>query len=174
MKEVKINLYMIDELNELAKEQVIQWYREREFEIPFLGEQLEEFIKEELDQVDFDGEIENVQFDLSYSQGSGVMFAGNFIYKRFGKYDKINIYIKHSGHYYHYNSKTIDLEDEDGDSINDLETEEHINDIYVDICKRAEKYGYSMIEDYYKDESIINDLRDNEYWFTESGEVWRY
>jgi hypothetical protein len=109
-----------------------------------------------------------VGYSLSYCQGDGAMFYGNFTYKKYF------ITVKHSGRYYHYNSKEIysisredrELTDDEHDKIyHDFEV------VYVKICKELEKYGYECIEAEESLESFKACCEDYNYTFRENGKM---
>ena len=125
-----------------------------EDDFPFLEENLKDVLEEELkkNKLKFDSDLK-IYFDLGYSQGSGVMFEGIITT------DKAEFKIKHIGHYYHYNSKEIELiklfeknkeiyidefnkrQDKKAEKL-----EEEFNILYKEICKKIEKMGYEIIE----------------------------
>lgn len=126
-------------------------------EYEFLSDDLKEILINKLDaqKIDYDGQNINIFFSLSYSQGDGFMFNGLI------DTQKARFKIKHSGHYYHYNSKQIDLiclfkgkdkiecycdEFSDADQKKADAEKEVFNEWYVDLCKDMEKVGYGCIE----------------------------
>lgn len=161
MKQKTINLYEFKELEKEVQEKVLIKFRENE-EFCFLKEDLEYYIKDKLKELNYNIIELAVYYDLSYSQGSGAMFIGIL------EKDNKRYIIKHSGHYNHYNSKTIDIYNiEDGEEIEDND----FNNLYVSLCKDLEEYGYSTIEEILKDENIIETIELNEYYFTKNGKI---
>jgi hypothetical protein len=147
MKTISINLYTINELKEQfpkGYEKAIQKMRE-ENEYWGLSDYMNDNLRELLDNTEIklvEGYKMQVFYSLSYCQGDGAMFEGTFLYR-----DKYYITAKQSGHYYHYNSKNITVEEEDidGNEVDTGEIEEEFNKIYVDICDELEKIGYDYI-----------------------------
>lgn len=156
-------VYNFDELSEDAKQKAIENYREGE-DFPFLTDdmlyKLEELLKENKIKYDI---TPNVYYSLSYCQGDGAMFEGLVYWKQY------QIRIKQSGHYYHYNSKTFDIDLINGNNISMKtyeKTEAEFNELYVQICKELEQYGYDQIEYATSDETISTYLREefNEFY----------
>lgn len=134
----------------------------------FLEEYLHEILKGEIEQeADIkELEIKNIYYSLSYSQGDGACFEATFYYR--GILTKVS----HTGIYYHYNSKKIEVLDYD-EKLNQEEInqyEEEINEIYVKICRYLEQQGYNYIEEeqkYQLDKEnlrrVFDDLNINDY-----------
>lgn len=101
-------------------------------------------------------------YSLACCQGDGVMFEGVFDWK------KQTVTIKHSGHYCHSYSKTVDLENVDGnESTKGLQ--DAFEAIYQKICKELERFGYDVIDDMQSEERFIEDCNANEWTFREDG-----
>lgn len=167
-----INLYTIDELEEVSKEgytRAIENEREGN-EYHFLGEYLEEYLLELLKEhkdIKYDGESDmKVYYSFPYCHGDGAMFEGYITYTYKGK--DYNIKIKQSGRYCHYNSKDFTITDEDGNYI-DGQIYEDFDSVYKDICKKLEKEGYSYIESEDSEENIHDNLSINGFMFTIDG-----
>ena len=105
--QVMVELYTVDELDATVREKVIEHYRNMvlSVEIPFLEEsmdyRLDELLVEHKLHVIKD---QKLYYSLSNSQGDGVCFTGVF------KWNCYTVYIKHSGHYNHHNSKEVIIE----------------------------------------------------------------
>jgi len=163
-KQVPITVYEFKELNPKAKEYAKKlWYEDEDY--PFLSDDLTEFIKTELENAGIQYDKLKVLYDLGYSQGSGLCFEGNFVYKN------TRIIVKQSGHYYHSNSVSFDFEDENYESIDENETTNEFKGIYKDICRKAEKAGYKEIEYRMTDEEFDELCDANGYNFYESGKM---
>lgn len=163
MKVIKTNVYTFDELDEKAKERARDWYREID-DLPFLEEDMSQKLGELLKKSKIK-EIRdvNVQYSLAYCQGDGAMFTGVF-----GWGDYIAT-IKHRGHYYHSNSKEIELShDETGEDANSIDYET-FEKIYQNICQELEKTGYKYIEYARSNEAVDESILSNEYTFTKEG-----
>ncbi len=191
MKTIEIKVYRFDELSETAKEKAIElWYENEDY--PFLSEDILSFIS------DNDTFFSNVklQYSLGYCQGDGLSFSGSFDFVKWvnEKYNfkesiknaliKIIYSVESTGNSgrYCYASKNDITFDESLNSgilsdlsnlyqlIDDIVSD--ISDYYIDLCEKAEKYGYSVL-DYRMNESEMNDLcTANDYYFYESGEMY--
>lgn len=160
-----INLYTIDELKEKypkGYEKALQDWRESN-EYWGLEEYMTEYCKELLKENEIEGDPK-LFYSLSYCQGDGAMFEGDFVWEGY------DVNVKQSGHYYHYNSKDTTITDEEEDDISE-DVYIDFNNIYVDICKKLEKAGYDYIEGENEEENILDNMRANEYIFTENGKI---
>ena len=160
MEKKEIKVYKFEELDDKTKEKVIERFREEE-EHFFLKDALKIELEEILNKRGYI--ITNIKpyYDLSYSQGSGFMFEGVI------EKNNITYKIRHSGFYYHYNSKEIEAYNTDYEEIDTTE----FNEEYITICKELEKYGYSIIEAALKEENIIETIEANDYLFFYNGEI---
>jgi hypothetical protein len=133
----------------------------------FLSDNLSEILKDKLreNKIKIENNDFKIYYSLSYSQGDGFCFIGQFIYKN------CLFKVEHYEHYYHYNSKTINLVMYKDKYIEDLTEkqfkkydlttiEEEFSDLYVDICKQLEEIGYNIIEEEDKQQILNNGLRD--------------
>lgn len=107
----------------------------------FLTDDLMEILKQELE----DNKIKEQSglkhfFSLSYCQGDGYMFEGNFKWKNYF------VSIKHSGHYYHSYCSEIYVETISGNEAKDS-VQEEFKELYHSICSKMEKKGYEIIEE---------------------------
>lgn len=163
-----ITLYTFDELPKEIQKKVIERFQNSE-EHYFLGEQMQEKIDELLKENNIVGDAK-VMYSLSYCQGDGAMFEGSFVWNGY------NIPVKQSGHYYHYNSKSIgEITTIDGEEITDSkkyqDIENEFNALYVEICQKLAKWGYSCIESDLEESNIIENIKANEYTFTIDGRI---
>lgn len=170
MIEKKIKLYEFNELSEDVQKKVLD--RERS-EIEYYG--LEEDINFKLKEIlkkyniSYTDDLE-IRYSLSYCQGDGVSFTGSFEYEGY----KIKINLSYlSNHYCHYNTtdKYIYKYDDDG---NEIEAEDKIyeefKDLYYDICKELEDFGYSWIDAEESDENLILNIKYKNVLFRENGD----
>lgn len=186
MKTKTIELFSFAELSKEAQEKAHNEWREKN-DYFFLQDCMNEWLHEELEEnkiKDINGEYDvvnqvrpknkaHVFYSLSSSQGDGVCFEGNFEWKGY------IVKIKHSGRYYHSNSKTIDIyhkeSDEPIDNLMEDKKSEKIyaqfEKIYQSICKTLENRGYDFIE--YEDslESFEQQCEANEWTFTSDGKM---
>lgn len=176
------NVYTIDELSEEAREKAHQkWIEHNDYYFlsDDLNERLHELLKEnnikDLNDTSNPGTSPTrptrVMYSLSYCQGDGCMFEGRFIFTFNRK--KYLVVVKHSGRYYHYNGKDIEVYSEGGDEVKSDKTytvvKEKFNNVYVKICTQLEQYGYEHIE--YEDsmEAFTEACEANGYTFTSEG-----
>lgn len=158
-------VYNFDELSEEVQTKVLNNFREFE-DFLFLNEDLMEELARLLDDHKITyNELPKLYFSLSYSQGDGVMFEGTVYWQA------CTANITQVGRYYHYNSKEIELFYTKSDKWAKETTEEKFNNIYVEICKELEQYGYEQIEYMLSDKAIIETIEANEYEFTETGAI---
>lgn len=164
MKTKTINVYEYEELSQKAKEKVLNDFREHN-DFYFLQEDLKELLKEKLQEnkISFDESLK-LYYSLSYCQGDGLCFIGDFEFKG------INIKIKHNSRYYYAKSTNIYYFDDEGNEIENEKTKEFEN-IYLNICKELEKIGYEIIEDEQKEENIKDFFDANNITFRENGEI---
>lgn len=161
MKIVQTEVFTFDELSKEAKVKARNWYKDGDM-LPFLSEYLNESLGEQLKKHKIHTEEARVMYSLSYCQGDGLMFEGVF------EFEGNNVSVKHSGRYYHSNSKVIDWPDFVGE---DKETAENkFEAIYIKICKELEKQGYNYIEAGRSNENVDDNILANEYTFTADGE----
>lgn len=166
MRQETINIYQFEELPEDKQEIAIEYFRQAN-DYPFLSEDIAEELKHQLEKAGIeilDKDKMKVSYSLSYCQGDGAMFEGKF------KWNGYHISIVHAGHYHYYNSKVIDIEDDNGDSP-DSDVYNKFNNIYVGMCRDLEKYGYARIEYEDSKESIVNLIDANDYEFYGNGKL---
>jgi hypothetical protein len=166
MKEIKIKLYDYEELPKKAQEKALNNWAET-VEDPMLQAHLDNLLTEELDErgVKYEASSINCMYSLSYCQGDGLMFEGTLEYKGH------SVTIKHSGRYYHSNSKEITWNDFEGES---KEAEEEkiaaaFEAMYQEVCKKIERAGYDEIEYQQSEEAFMQACEANEYTFEEDG-----
>ena len=159
----EINLYTYDELSDKAKEKARNDYNEEDG-LSWLPEDLTYKAQELLKDNKIDGEITKVYYSLSYCQGDGAMFEGNFRWKDY------TVKIYHTGNYYHENSKNIIILNSENEPVDDYGNE--FNNIYVRICKELAKYGYDCIETSQSEENLKDLFNANDYTFTSDGEMY--
>lgn len=162
-------VYEYSELSKEAQKKALDAWNEGN-DMPFLGS----ILNDECGQLLREARIECtsnhpvVNYSLGYSQGDGAMFEGSF------SWNDYTIKIKHQGHYYHSNSKSIEMyKIVDGQEIEANEEDElQFDFIYKSICKKLEKYGYDWIEDEQSEAHFIDECNANEWLFTEDGIIF--
>jgi len=170
MKYKKIKVYKFEELKENIQEKVLNNFRENN-DLMFLDEYLNNYLEELLIKYKIlvnNDKYFKLYYSLSYCQGDGVCFIGNFEYKNF------KIKIEHNFNYYHKRSTDIYIykEDKKGNEIEVTEKqEEHFKNIYYEICDLIEKAGYDYIDSENSEENIKELISINEYTFRDSGEM---
>jgi hypothetical protein len=162
MQTKQYNLYELHELSDKAKEKARDWYKLYD-EYIFLSEDMAEYLPELLEKNNLKCDDAKIWYSLSYCQGDGAMFEGTVNYKSY------YATIMQSGHYNHYNSKTIELRSMKTDIEASDKVYQEFDDIYVDICRALEKYGYEHIESQRSDEVVDENIAANEYTFLEDG-----
>ena len=163
MKTITTKVYTLNELGKKARDKARAWYREGD-DYPFMQEYMQKTLAELLKKAKIKCDDPKVFYSLAYCQGDGAMFEG---VATWGKYTAT---IKQSGHYYHYNSKTIDLVHTDTGEYATDKVYEKFNDTYVEVCTRLAKAGYRFTEAEDADENVDDCIRANEYTFTADGE----
>ena len=142
-KIIETTVYTFDELNDAAKENARQWFREADF---FDSEEISENFATELAELGYP--TDDIRFSLGYSQGDGMAFYGGIehgpktldsLIKRlipkssdrrilrrnrkdsYGEYTILdNLYIKiecMNSHYNHYNSMCVDWDYEGNEDL---------------------------------------------------------
>lgn len=170
----KYKIYNVNELSQEARDKARQKFNEDNdyvFLSDCMNERLHELLEEnkikDLNDTSKAGtKPTQVLYSLSRSQGDGCMFEGNF------EWNEYSVNIKHSGHYYHENSKVITIRDEEGNEIDVAEPNEVFDALYVKICKELEQYGYNFMDNEDSEESFINTCEANEYTFLEDGTMF--
>lgn len=178
MKTKTINLYTIKELSKEAQEKAHRNYT-KDNDYPFLGEAMKEHLIDLLAEngiQELDKEKTRVFYSLGYSQGDGAMFEGVFEYgsaleKVGGQWKRYQVIVKQSGHYYHYNSKTLEITsgDDIANEADEAVYKEFDEDFYKPICKKLEKYGYDWIEEEDSIEHFVDECEQNGWTFREDG-----
>ncbi|MCP4648763.1 MAG: hypothetical protein GY853_01605 [PVC group bacterium] len=159
MRKEEIIIYEFSELSRESQEKAIEkWYELEDY--PFLPEDLTEYCKYLLDENNITFDDLKVYYSLSYRQGDGACFIGQFQWK------KNDITIKHIGRYSHRNSVNIFF-----DEGTDEDTEIEFKSIFDDICYKIEKDGYSTLDyrmsiDEFNEHSIMNN-----YEYLENGDL---
>ena len=172
MKQIKINLYDFEELSEPSKIKALEGYNSQNQDYDFMEDNLNEYLKELLIKADIIGDAQ-LYYSLSYCQGDGVCFTGDFMFKG------INFSVRHNNnHYYHSNSTDIEAEIDDDDS-DDLrsdiieaviyEAEADFKEAYKKICDIIEEAGYKEIEYNQSEENFKELCLINEYTFEKDG-----
>jgi hypothetical protein len=164
MQRYTVTRYTYDELGPEAQEKALEWWREQKWAddsswwlTPMLQEHLSDALGSESQDL-------KLYYSLSYSQGDGVAIEGRLTpadapllsWPEGAAY----AYLKHSGHYYHEYSFSVNLESDEGDDVAgdaaDIFTQQ-----LRDICKDLESVGYKAIEADLADDSILEDIRAN-------------
>jgi len=166
----EIEVFKYDELSEESQDKALRNHNENN-QFDYLGEDLESYLDELLEENNIKGDAK-LFYSLSYSQGDGVRFEGNFEYKKF------NISVKNSGLSCHkYNSSiTIEGQEDSDDEIkNDVlemmrnNIENDFKDAYKQICDKIEVRGYDQIEHEQSKENFEEICDANEYKFRIDG-----
>lgn len=164
---VKVPVYTIDNAPPAIKEKILEKHRDINDRYgDTLEEDLKESTLEELKKFKITplGDIK-IGYSLSYSQGDGFNFIGNFKYK-----NKVISVARGSIPYQHERSTTIDMDDIDDRYSPVLDS---FKERYYTICKKMESLGYRIIEEDRSDENVAETLRINDYRFDSNGTIMR-
>lgn len=181
------NVYKFSELSKEAKEYAIAKYYENE-EYPFL----EEDILSELSQLDTLKIFSDIKlrYSLNYCQGDGLSFSANIDVDEYLKNKDLSqdnkqlismeVYKMYStgnkGRYSYAHRDQIEWE-ANGSDVREtteklIETiKKEIAEYYMEICKKLEKYGYSVLEYRMDDEEFEEHCKSNGYMFLENGKI---
>lgn len=173
MKEVTIKLYDVEELEPKAFTKAYDEWRQH-VDDPFMQSHMINLLKEKLEErgMAYDVDSIDVRYSLAHCQGDGFMFEG-ILSPDYGAGRCYTAKIKHSGHYYHKYSRTIEWLDADTGQEDD--TEEGQKDLakfiemYEEICKEMEEVGYSEIEYKESEEVFKEECEANEWTFEADG-----
>ncbi len=170
----KHDVYSFDELDQKAKDKARNDYNKDGDNTPFLTDDLREYIHEELKERGYT--VEGVStsakpsirplYSLSYCQGDGLMFEGTVSDSKGYTYT-----IKHSGHYYHENSKDITITDQNGNDV-DGQVYQDFDAVYKEICKAVAQRGYDELEYADSEESFQQTCEANDYTFLADGTIF--
>lgn len=170
MRKEAISVYRFEELKPKVKEKVLNIFREQE-EHCFLSENLTEFLKDELEKnkIIYNDSLK-VYYSLSYCQGDGFCFIGNFKYKGY------DVAIKHNSRYYNERSTEIYIYKLNKE-YDKIEAEEKVynkfKELYYSICQNLEKIGYEEIETDLSEDNIKENIEANDYEFLLDGSIFR-
>lgn len=171
-------VYELEELSKEAQEKArAKWAQGNDYY--FLEDVLNERLKEQLEERGIkylkypnkEG-LPKVIYSLSYCQGDGACFIGEFEYK------SITLYITHRDNFYtHSRTASIEAQETKNLGYHIDESEEVYKEvkeferIYEEICNELERQGYDFIE--YEDsmEAFSEACDANGYTFTKDGEM---
>ena len=186
---MRIKTYQVYEFKELsreAKQKAIDLYYETE-DYPFLSEDLTEEIHQ-LDTLGIFSDIK-ISYSLSNCQGDGLSFSASidflkFLNNRGLRLDEIDLLSnavykfqsRGNNNHYCYASKS-DITYEENESHKDEvwaiidKLKEEITDYYLDICRKVEKQGYSILEYRMTEAEFQECCESNGYEFLENGKL---
>jgi hypothetical protein len=180
------NVYKCEELKPEAKSKAIEKWYEGEY-YPCLEEDILEYIKE----LDVLGIFSNIKpsYSLSNCQGDGLCFSANIDLEKWLKHKKVNkvkmekileevykLFSSGNKGRYCYASKTdIQWEGQGNESEETCHLMDdycqEIANYYLEICRKAEKNGYSILK-YRMDNKEFSELcESNGYMFKENGQL---
>ena len=168
-----ISLYKYNELSKEAQEKVLSHFQENN-DFYFLEESLNELLSEKLEKNKIKI-IDGLQlyYSLSYSQGDGACFTGNFQWKGYDiRIKKAGSYChEYSADFYisHYDKNHLGFEDEEEEANEGIY--EKFKELYRSICCEIKEAGYENIEYENSEEAIKENIESNEYTFREDGEI---
>lgn len=173
MKTIKLDLFSYGELSKEAQEKALKDYNSGDTVDIYglqadLDNRIEELLEEHKikpirDLKGYDTKYANVLWSLGHCQGDGVMFEGVFSWNGY------TVTIRQSGNYSHSHSKTIEITDEEGNTVDTEEPYTAFETIYQKICKELEIYGYECIEYQESEEYFKNICEANDYYFEADG-----
>lgn len=194
MREITTKVYTFDELSDDAKEKAREWFRQD----VFTDSNDWEFVYEDAKEIAsmFGLDIQKIYFTGFASQGDGACFEGEYSFRPGGlkavkdhapqdielhsivealqdiqrrNFYQLTATTTHSGHYYHSGYMTVDIERKDGKDWSDGardEIKDQLRNFADWIYYQLEaEYDYQM-----SDEAVDENIRINEYEFTEKGE----
>lgn len=162
------DVYTFNELLPDAQKRVIEREREhRADDYPFfLTEDMKYKAEELLKAQGFKNiTVENVYYSLACCQGDGAMVVFRADYKAW------DVNVKHdNGHYYHWNSFSIEsiTSNKTGKDAPEA-VEDEIKEKIIAVNKELERFGYDCIEYNESDESIREYLEDADGQYLEDG-----
>lgn len=194
MREITTKVYTFDELSDDAKEKARDWFRQ----FVFTDSNDWEFIYGDAKEIAalFGLDIQKIYFTGFASQGDGACFESVYSFRLGGlkavkkhapqdvelhsivealqdiqrrNFYQITAITAHRGHYYHSGYMTVDIERKDekdwSDSARDDVKDQLRNFADWVYCQLEAEYNYQM-----SDEFVDENIRINEYEFTEKGE----
>jgi len=164
---VKYQVYKFNELSKEAKEKAVQDYYEYE-DFSFLQDDLTESCKSLLEQykIKFNNDLQ-LSYSLSYCQGDGLNFTGNFEWKKY------HIKIAHSSWQYLFASASdITIMNKEGEEIINEKIEKQFKNLYINICKDLEKEGYGIIGYRMTDKEFSDLCEANNWEFLKDGKIY--
>lgn len=209
MRTKQTNVFTFDELNDDAKEKARDWYRSRDHYDNYWAESVTDSAKE-IGKL-FGFTIDDIYWSGFSSQGDGACFVGSWNpsladfakWRKDGWEDKelhriadvlesiakdfpnASCHIKHTGHYYHSHSVSIDCDlmaDDYYDTDDPIQEAafkvrealaDKTDDDLIEACRDFMDWIYASLEkewDYINaDEQVDESLRANEYEFSEDG-----
>lgn len=166
MRIEQVNIYKFDELEDEAKNKAIADYYELE-NYPFLQTDLTEVAKTLLTEKNITYKNLVLYYSLSYSQGDGLCFIGDFEFKN------ESYKITHNGRYYYANSVSIEAMKDFLNIVDeDVKFNMEFQNLYLEICKKLERHGYSILDYRMTYKEFSEFCESNEYEFYKSGEMF--
>lgn len=195
MLEKTVKIYPFSELSEEVQNKLIEEYRNDGGD-PFASEDVSDYFKEELNGLGYTDA--KVYWSLGYCQGDGMAFechlscseiktlrdrlfsVGHRVRRvlRGQVLDCLSVDIKHEGHYYHWNSMRVEIDNCDYNYETPAQEEcivmlrEAIAEDCKDTSHRLEKKGYEILEGYDSDEYIKETLGNSDTKYMVDGSVY--
>lgn len=184
MRTIETVVYDFDELSDEAKQKAIEkWYENEDY--PWLEDDMAEFLSEN-DPYFCDKKI---QYSLSYCQGDGLSFESKFDLEKWLK-DKgtvrasfipvLVLYLDirscgNTGNHYcyaHRDQIEMNIDTYKSNANFDALCESILRDVqdyYMELCKKAEEYGYGILEYRMNEQEFDECCQANEYTFLPDG-----
>ena len=164
----KHTVYKFDELNQEAREHAIETFIAND-DMPFLEDYMKDELERLFEQYHITSDNAELRYSLSCSQGDGASFTGDI---EWGAW-RASIGTNYYGNWYMH-SKSVGI-DEMTSIKTDKDAPESVQAKLASIIERIgddlEESGYQYIDDCRDADSVAENIRANEYEFTEDGEI---
>ena len=195
MQTIEVQTFSFDELSSEAKSYAIEKERNSKSEYGDMLYFLNDDIKEQAHERNFDIPKDGIVYSLSYCQGDGLSFSSDPVNKdKFIKdalpdntkqsildllNDRLTIETTHNKGHYCFAAKSqvlVEFDDNGKGNLHNLNElvatiENHVQNEYMDLCRAFEKQGYDEIEYELSDECIIETIKANEFQFLSNGRM---
>jgi len=199
VREVTVTVYKYDELDDKAKKKAIEWMRKSENESfgTFHTDDITEMFSGMLEDSGFTVREEDIAWSLSHSQGDGVSFSGDVDLgivlplvlnadelKNLDRVrqeteasgDRLSFSVVRSRNSRYCHSGTMDVEadggtgNEDDEKFIDMVCDKILK-MARDLARELEEAGYDEIDYLLCDETLIQQIKGNDYEFFASGDI---
>lgn len=168
MREVTQKIYQFNELKPEIQKKIIDKHRQENtfFDEMIFREHMNYMWEELLRLYKIEPKRnEKLYYNLNHCQGDGVCFVGGF------QWNDYYVKITHQGHYYHEKSVDFQIEDNEGNDVQEDVYSEFQN-LFENICGELEDKGYSYLDETETEEYIKQNIEINEYEYYEDGRMF--